>query len=67
MRFGVWELVIILVIALLIFGPSRLPDLGKAIGKTIQGFKRASKEEESAETVDAAKEAANDGKDAKKA
>ncbi len=46
MRFGITELIVILVIVLLIFGPSRLPDLGKAIGRTIQGFKGASKEEE---------------------
>lgn len=46
MRFGVTELIVILVIVLLIFGPSRLPDLGKALGKTIQGFKSAAKEDE---------------------
>ena len=41
---GIWELVIILVILLLIFGPSRLGDLGSALGKGIKGFKRSIKE-----------------------
>jgi len=41
---GVWELVIILVILLLIFGPSRLGDLGSALGKGIKGFRKSIKE-----------------------
>lgn len=38
---GLTEIVIILVIVLLLFGPSRLPGLGKGIGEAIGGFKRA--------------------------
>jgi TatA/E family protein of Tat protein translocase len=38
------HLIIILVIALLVFGPSRLPDLGKALGKTIIEFRDATKQ-----------------------
>ena len=34
-------LIIILVIALLLFGPKRLPELGESIGKAIKGFKKA--------------------------
>lgn len=41
---GFQELIIILVIALLIFGPGKLPDVGKALGKSINEFKRASKD-----------------------
>lgn len=41
---GPTELVIILVIALIIFGPKRLPEMGKAIGKAINEFKRSSQE-----------------------
>jgi sec-independent protein translocase protein TatA len=41
MRLGVWELLIILAIAILIFGGSRLPDLGRGIGKAIRNFKDA--------------------------
>jgi len=46
---GMPEIVIILVIVLLLFGPSRLPGLGKGIGDAIGGFKRAmvGKDEES--------------------
>lgn len=38
---GMPEMVIILVIVLLLFGPSRLPGLGRGIGEAIAGFKRA--------------------------
>ena len=36
---GLPELVIILVVVILIFGPKKLPELGASIGKTLQGFK----------------------------
>ncbi len=39
-KMGFPELLIILVIALIIFGPGKLPDLGKAIGKAIGGYKK---------------------------
>ena len=38
-NFGLPELIIILVIALLLFGPSKLPELGKAFGKAIKSFR----------------------------
>lgn len=38
------HLVVILIVALLIFGPSRLPELGKALGKTLREFQSATKE-----------------------
>ncbi len=41
---GMPELVIILVIALIIFGPRKLPELGKSLGKSINEFKKASTE-----------------------
>lgn len=46
---GMTELVIILAVALLIFGPSRLPKIGRAIGDTVRewrGIGRAIEEEE---------------------
>ncbi|MFZ9186847.1 MAG: twin-arginine translocase TatA/TatE family subunit [Holophagaceae bacterium] len=41
---GLTEMLLIGVVLLLFFGPSRLPELGKSIGKGIQEFKKASKE-----------------------
>ena len=38
---GVPELVIILVVALLIFGPGKLPEIGSALGKGIRDFKKS--------------------------
>jgi sec-independent protein translocase protein TatA len=40
MKPGIWELLIVLAIALLIFGPKALPKLGSAMGKTIGNFKK---------------------------
>ena len=41
---GMQELIIILILALIIFGPGKLPEVGKAIGQSIQEFKSASRE-----------------------
>lgn len=41
---GAPELILVLALALIIFGPGKLPDLGKAIGKTIKEFRRSSSE-----------------------
>ena len=41
---GIPEIAVIVVLALLIFGPKRLPQLGKTIGKTLKGLQSASKE-----------------------
>ncbi len=38
---GIWELVLILVIVLVIFGPGKLPQIGEALGKSIKSFKKA--------------------------
>ena len=38
---GVPELLVILVIALVVFGPGKLPDVGKALGKSIREFSMA--------------------------
>ncbi|MDQ3415261.1 MAG: TatA/E family twin arginine-targeting protein translocase [Verrucomicrobiota bacterium] len=39
---GMPELIIIMVIALIIFGPRKLPELGKSLGRSLNEFKRAS-------------------------
>jgi sec-independent protein translocase protein TatA len=41
---GPTELLVILVIALLVFGPSRLPEVGRTIGKGLREFRKASEE-----------------------
>ena len=41
---GLPEVTVILVLALLIFGPKKLPELGKQLGKTLQSLKNASNE-----------------------
>jgi len=48
---GPLELVIILVIALLILGPGKLPDVGAALGKSIKEFRKASSDVQEAVTV----------------
>ncbi len=41
---GIPELLIILIVALIIFGPKRLPELGKALGRGMAEFRKASSE-----------------------
>ena len=41
---GLPELIVIFGVALLIFGPKKLPEIGKSLGKTLKGFQEASRE-----------------------
>lgn len=43
---GLQELLIILIIALIIFGPTKLPQIGSGLGKAIRDFRKGVKEEE---------------------
>jgi sec-independent protein translocase protein TatA len=41
---GLPEMAVIMVVALLIFGPKKLPEIGRSVGKTIRSFQEASKD-----------------------
>lgn len=43
---GIWELLVILAIILIVFGPKRLKNLGSDLGSAIKGFRSAIKEDE---------------------
>ena len=51
MNLGLPELLIIAAVALLFFGPSRLPGLGKSIGEAIRGFKKGMTEDSETERL----------------
>ncbi|NMB02151.1 MAG: twin-arginine translocase TatA/TatE family subunit [Firmicutes bacterium] len=42
-RIGAGELILILAIALVVFGPAKLPEIGRAVGKGLREFKNATK------------------------
>ena len=52
---GIPELVLILVIALVVFGPGKLPEIGKAVGKSLREVRSASTEDNT-KTIDAKNE-----------
>ncbi|MER3397590.1 MAG: twin-arginine translocase TatA/TatE family subunit [Chloroflexota bacterium] len=58
---GIPELLIILVIALIVFGPSKLPDLGKALGTGLREFQRSVRGEERAPTQETKEPASPQG------
>ncbi|MUL38247.1 TatA/E family twin arginine-targeting protein translocase [Gloeocapsopsis dulcis] len=41
---GLPEMALIMIVALLIFGPKKLPEIGRSMGKAVRGFQEASKE-----------------------
>jgi sec-independent protein translocase protein TatA len=57
---GMPELLIVVVIAFLIFGPSKLPSLGKGIGEAIRGLKKGLEEEPSKKDEKIENRVAND-------
>jgi sec-independent protein translocase protein TatA len=48
-----WHLIVIVVIVLVIFGPGKLPMLGKAVGDSVRDFKKAISNDEHGRTADA--------------
>jgi sec-independent protein translocase protein TatA len=53
---GIQELLIILAIALVIFGPSKLPQIGSGLGKAIRDFKKGVSSDDSEDAVKEAKD-----------
>jgi len=55
---GIWEIVLILLVLLLLFGAKRLPDLAKGLGKSLREFKKATKDiqDEIEDTIDTDKQ-----------
>ncbi len=49
---GPFELLLVLILALLVLGPGKLPEVGNALGKTIREFRRASTDVETSLRVD---------------
>ena len=68
-QLGFQELLVIFVIALLVFGPKKLPELGKSLGKSLREFKKATEdlkntwEEQVKNVADPVNEATKDIKD----
>ena len=51
MRLGMGEVLIVLVVVLLVFGPNKLPQLGDSLGKGIRNFKKAMNHDDPTEAV----------------
>ncbi|MDM5329040.1 twin-arginine translocase TatA/TatE family subunit [Neobacillus sp. CF12] len=49
---GIPGLILVLVIALIIFGPSKLPELGRAVGSTLKEFKKSTRDLVSDDSTD---------------
>ena len=52
-RIGPWEIILILVVVLIIFGAGKLPQVGSALGKGIRSFKKGATGDENEEEEDA--------------
>ncbi|MBI2852122.1 MAG: twin-arginine translocase TatA/TatE family subunit [Chloroflexi bacterium] len=46
MRIGPWEIGLILVIILIVFGAGKLPQMGESIGKSVRAFRKAQNDED---------------------
>ena len=57
---SIWQLVIILVIVLLLFGTKKLKGMGGDLGSAVKGFRKAMKEDDSTKADDSVEEAKDD-------
>jgi len=51
-RIGILEIIVILAIALIVFGPAKLPELGRSIGNGLREFKKATKDLKDSISID---------------
>ena len=61
-NFGIWELLLVLLIVLLVFGAARLPQIGESLGKALRNFRKglSSEDEKKKEQVSASKSEPDD-------
>jgi len=52
MGIGTWQIIVILVIVLLLFGGKKIPELAQGLGKGLKNFKDAVKEDEKKESIE---------------
>lgn len=52
---SIWQILIILVIVLLLFGPKKIPGLGKSLGEAIRGFKKGITEDPEIDVTESAR------------
>ena len=52
MNFGTWELVLIFMVVLLVFGAKRIPEIARGLGKGIREFKQATREIQNELTIE---------------
>ncbi len=43
-KIGLWEILLVLGVALIVFGPAKLPELGRSIGNGLKEFRKATKD-----------------------
>lgn len=50
---GPWEIGLLLILMVFMFGPRRIPEIGKSVGEALSSFKKATREVEDEQTKDA--------------
>lgn len=61
-NFGIWELLLVLLIVLLVFGAARLPQIGESLGKAIRNFRKglSGDDDKKKDQINASKAASDD-------